>query len=110
MTDVELKFSGPLTLAQAGGELARQQALLKEKGFSSSAKDKTLRDCRVVADLSDLTDVDTSALAVLIALNRDVMALGAPALCLKRAPESLLSLAKLSSLATVFDWENGRPA
>ena len=95
--DLRLSFKGSLTVANAAAELARHQLVLREKR-------QTLPRA-ILADLSQLHEVDTSALAVLIQLDRDVRAqLGKP-ISIVGAPDNLVSLARLSSLLNVLDWD-----
>ncbi len=95
--DLRLSFKGSLTVANASAELARHQLVLREKRQTLPRK--------ILADLSQLHAVDTAALAVLIQLDREVRAqLGQP-ISIVGAPENLISLARLSSLLDVLDWD-----
>lgn len=96
-TEIVLRFSGPLTLDTAMRELKGHEASLG-KSLEASAQ-------RVVADLSAVTDVDTSALAVLVELSRQVSKASVSPLVLRAASGNLFSLAELTSVADLFDWE-----
>ena len=101
MPDIILKFSERVTLVNAMAELAKHQQILRQQMSSATASGK-----RVVADLSALKDVDTSALSVLLHLDRQVRdQLGAP-LIIRAAPINLVSLARLSSLSDTLHWES----
>ncbi len=58
-----------------------------------------------IADLSRLTEVDTSVLTVLLALDRRVREKTTTPLVIRSAPEAVRSLASLSSLDPVLQWE-----
>ena len=96
-TEILLKFSESVSLTNAAAERDRHLAAL-ERALGHSAT-------QCVADLSDLRDVDTSALAVLLALDRRVREKTNTPLAIRSAPEALRSLAALSSLDTVLHWE-----
>lgn len=98
MSEIVLRFSESVLLSSAKEELARHQSSLRP---ISSATPKP----RVIADLSGLKEIDTSALAVILQLDRDVrQATGSP-MVIRSAPENLISLARLSSLLPVLCWE-----
>ncbi len=100
MTDIILTFSERVTLVNAMAELAKHQQTLRQQ-MSSNKVNKQ----RVVADLSALKDVDTSALSVILHLDRQVRdQLEAP-LIIRAAPVNLVSLARLSSLSDTLHWE-----
>lgn len=96
-TEILLTFSATVSLTNAAAERDRHVQTLDQALGHSSA--------RCVADLSDLCDVDTSALAVLLALDRRVRDKTSAPLVIRSAPEALRSLAALSSLDTVLCWE-----
>ncbi len=98
MQELLLEFTGRLTLANAQQELWSKQQVL------SAAKEK-LHDCKVVADLSQLTEVDTSALAVIVQLDRELRVRSGQPLGIRGASEDLRSLARLSSLDALLNWE-----
>ncbi len=99
MQEVLLEFRGRLTLANARQVLESQQAALK------TALKNTQGQQSVVADLTGLADVDTSALAVILQLDRDVRAHSGAPLRIRGASQDLRSLARLSSLASVLNWD-----
>lgn len=99
MTPIVLRFSESVLLANATSELQRHQQSLRAWMASGQSS-------QVVADLSALKDIDTSALAVLLQLDRDVRRATGQALVIRSAPDNLLSLAKLSSLLPVLRWED----
>ncbi len=92
-----LKFSETVSLTNAAAERDR---LLTEL-------DRVLVAGPVacVADLSSLHEVDTSVLTVLLALDRRVREKTATPLMIRSAPEAVRSLASLSSLDPVLQWE-----
>ena len=96
-TEILLKFSESVSLTNAAAERDRHLAAF-EQALGHSAT-------QCVADLSDLRDVDTSALAVLLALDRRVREKTNTPLAIRSAPEALRSLAALSSLDAVLHWE-----
>lgn len=100
MTDIILKFSDRVTLVNAMAELAKHQQTLRQPLSSSSAK-----SLRVIADLSGLKDVDTSALSVILHLDRQVRDQSGRPLIIRAAPTNLISLARLSSLSDTLCWE-----
>lgn len=100
MTDIILTFSERVTLVNATAELAKHQQTLRQQMPSNKVSNQ-----RVVADLSALKEVDTSALSVLLHLDRQVRnQLGVP-LIIRAAPINLVSLARLSSLSETLHWE-----
>lgn len=100
MQAVTLELSGPLTLANARQQLVHQQQALREAAANSEGPLHTVR-----ADLSGLSDVDTSALAVILQLDRDARARTGQPLKILGASSDLRSLARLSSLDSVLHWE-----
>lgn len=96
-TEILLKFSQSVLLANATAE--RDRHLVALNGTLEATP------VRYVAELSDLCEVDTSALAVLLALDRRVREKTNAPLVIRAAPEALRSLAALSSLDTVLHWE-----
>lgn len=100
MQEIRLELQGRLTLANARQALAEQQSRLR-----LACNQKAGQPCGVIADLSGLVDADTSALAVLLQLDRDARAETGQRLRIHGAPQGLLSLARLSSLDTVLHWE-----
>lgn len=98
MHEVLLEFKGRLTLANAQQELALKEQALR-------AITTNVRQCEVVADLSALVEVDTSALAVILHLDRAARALTSHSLTIRGASEDLRSLARLSSLESVLNWQ-----
>ena len=99
MAEIVLKFSERVSLASADAELKRHQQELSRLS--------SLAGAQVVADLSMLKEVDTSALAVIVQLDREVRQRFSQPLRIRSAPANLLSLAHLSSLASVLDFEQG---
>lgn len=97
MSEIILKFSERVSLANADEELAQHQQEL--------ARHSQLSGVRVIADLSMLKEVDTSALAVILQLDRQVRKASSQPMRIRSAPANLLSLAHLSSLESVLDFE-----
>ncbi len=87
-------FAGPLTRVQAVAVMARAQDWL------TSAAQTSTPAMRI--DLGALTQVDTSALAVLLGLKRMAARLNCQ-LTYAGAPEPLLALARLSSLVELLE-------
>lgn len=101
MQEIILQFSERVSLANAMTELARHQDDLQQQ-----LKANDPADLRVIADLAALKEVDTSALSLILHLDRQVRErLGRP-LVIRCAPANLLSLARLSSLSDALHWEN----
>ena len=98
MQEIVLQFSERVVLANAMNELHGQQSRLKQALAENASLD-------VVADFEGLREVDTSALAVVLELDRTVRARTSKPLRIRRAPESLRSLARLSSLSSALNWE-----
>lgn len=99
MAELVLRFSESVLLASAMAELKRHQSSLRQ---AVASQDKP----RVLADLSGLKEIDTSALAVIVQLDRDVRSATGSPLVIRSAPENLVSLARLSSLVPVLRWED----
>ena len=88
-------MSGPLTRLQAVSAMAQAQDWLTQ------AAQRVHREPLVV-DLSALTQVDTTALAVLLGLKRMGARLDCP-LTYAGAPQPLLALARLSSVDQLLE-------
>lgn len=100
MPDICLTFQGRLTLSEAQAELDRQLSLLRAGGRAAQPKPV------VVGDLSGLTEIDTSVLGVMLHLDREARnGFGVP-IVWRGAPDNLLSLARLTSLMPVLQWES----
>jgi ABC-type transporter Mla MlaB component len=100
MSEVVLRFSESVLLSSAASELGRHQSSLRSVSLDPAAKPQ------VVADLAGLKEVDTSTLAVIVQLDRDVRRATGMPLAIRSAPENLVSLARLSSLLPVLRWED----
>ena len=100
MQEIRLEFQGRLTLADARQVLAEQQRALEIACGQGEG-----RACAVIADFSALADIDTSALAVILQLDRDSRAKTGVPLRIRGASQDLRSLARLSSLDSVLNWE-----
>jgi ABC-type transporter Mla MlaB component len=98
--ELMLEFQGRLTLANARQVLEDQQQALRRL-----VSKQELPPSSIVADLSRLSDVDTSALAVILQLDRDSRAQAGRPLRIRGASQDLRSLARLSSLDSVLNWE-----
>lgn len=97
-----MQFSERVILSNAMQELGRHQTRLRQ---ALSSNKVAVGPCKVVADLGSLKEVDTSVLALILHLDRQVrQALKAP-LVIRSAPANLVSLAKLSSLSSALQWE-----
>ena len=88
-------LSGPLTRLQAVSVMAQAQDWLAQ-----SAQKAPLEP--LVVDLSSLTQVDTTALSVLLGLKRMAARLNCQ-LTYAGAPQSLLALARLSSVDQLLE-------
>ena len=88
-------LSGPLTRLQAVSVMAQAQDWL-----ARSAQKVPLEP--LVVDLSSLTQVDTTALSVLLGLKRMAARLNCQ-LTYAGAPQSLLALARLSSVDQLLE-------
>ena len=97
-----LSFSERVTVAEAMQELDRHMATLRA-GSVAAPKSVLLP----IADLQGLQEVDTSALAVIIALDRESRRRCGQPLRIRHAPDNIVSLARLSSLSSVLTWEDG---
>ena len=102
MSEILLQFSERVVLATAMQELHRHQQFLRQQLLQS--KDGTKRPL-LVADLGRLRELDTSALAVLVQLDRESRSQLGQALVIRAAPENLRSLARLSSLESLMSWQ-----
>lgn len=100
MHELMLEFHGRLTLANARQVLEDQQQALRRM-----MSNKEALGAPIVADLSGLSDVDTSALAVILQLDREARAQAGKPLRIRGATQDLRSLARLSSLDSVLNWE-----
>lgn len=98
MHEIVLQFSERVVLANAMQELEAQRTRVQQ----ALAADPS---ATVVADLGGLCEVDTSALALVLQLDRMVRQGTSQPLRIRRAPESLRSLARLSSLSSALHWE-----
>jgi phospholipid transport system transporter-binding protein len=87
-------FAGPLTRVQAVAVMAQAQDWLARAAQTGTAA--------VRVNLGALTQVDTSALAVLLGLKRMAPRLNCQ-LTYAGAPKSLLALARLSSVDQLLD-------
>lgn len=96
-TSLILKFSETVSLSNAAAERDRLLAAL-DQGVSAGA-------IACIADLSDVAEVDTSVLAVLLALDRRTREKTNVPLLVRSAPDAVRSLASLSSLDPVLQWE-----
>jgi len=95
-----LEFHGRLTLVNARQVLEDQQQALRR-----IVNNKEALGAPIVADLSGLSDVDTSALAVILQLDREARSQVGKPLRIRGATQDLRSLARLSSLDSVLNWE-----
>jgi ABC-type transporter Mla MlaB component len=98
--ELMLEFRGRLTLANARQVLEDQQQALQRM-----LSNKQALGASIVVDLSGLSDVDTSALAVILHLDREARARVGKPLHIRGATQDLRSLARLSSLDSVLNWE-----
>jgi ABC-type transporter Mla MlaB component len=103
---IHLGFSERVALANASAELARHRTTLREQAALSRQSGRNSEHTGVIADLRALKEVDTSALAVILHLDREVRAQFKQPMRIQGAPANLLSLARLSSLADVLCWED----
>lgn len=104
VSDCLLAFSARVTIVEAMQELERH--LLALRAASAGTDATTIQP---VADLHSLQEVDTSALTVLIALDRESRRAYAGPLLIRHAPGNLVSLARLSSLTSTLCWEGITP-
>ena len=98
MVPAALTLSGPLTRAEVMGQLSQLKTQMQDH----------LRAMRVAGDpapiavdLGGLTQVDTSALAMMLAVEREARALGI-SVHWRSMPASLRALARLSSVEPLF--------
>ncbi len=104
---IHLGFSERVALANASAELARHRTTLREQAaLLRQSGRKSEQRTGVIADLRALKEVDTSALGVILHLDREVRAQFKQPMRIQGAPANLLSLARLSSLADVLCWED----
>lgn len=89
------KVTGPLTFATAARLLPAGRALLRDHA-------------RLALDLAAVPRVDSAGLALLLQWRGDAMALGGQVRLL-RPGASLLALASLSNLATIFEQDGNGP-
>jgi ABC-type transporter Mla MlaB component len=99
MASIVLEFAGRLTVKEAMQTLGLQQQRLQQTS--------SVAETSIIGDLSKITDVDTSALAVMLHLDRECRKRFAKPVRWRGTPANLISLAGLSSLTDVFEWENG---
>jgi len=102
MTSIRLAFSERLVLQNAMSELNRHQRQLRERPDTLSTETAA---AQVVADLSQLQEVDTAALAVLLQLNRESRQRFGQPLRIESAPPQLRALARLSSVDGLMQWQ-----
>lgn len=88
-------LSGPLTRLQAVSVMAQTQDWLAQAAQKSQGEP-------LMVDLSSLTQVDTTALSVLLGLKRMAARLNCQ-LTYAGAPQSLLALARLSSVDQLLE-------
>ncbi len=93
-----LQLSGPLTRDQAPSVLQTLRQALQEQLAQATGPDP------LVVHLQGLNEVDTSALAVLLDLQRMAAARGR-SLRFAQTPSALLALARLSSVETLLDFQ-----
>jgi len=103
---IRLGFSERVALTNASSELARHRTTLRAQAASFRSSQSPAQNTGVIADLRALKEVDTSALAVILQLDREVRAAFKQPMRIQGAPANLLSLARLSSLADVLCWED----
>ena len=102
MQEIVLSLSERVVLATVMRELHLQRDHLQQ-AWSDSRSDAAA--CRVVADLAGLSQVDTSVLALILQLDRQVREHTARPLRIRSAPQNLRALARLTSLSSVLEWE-----
>ena len=106
MSELVLQLSGRLTLNEAMQTLAQQTDILKRHAVQPG---QDASGVQVIGDLSGLLEVDTSALAVMLHLDRDARAQTGRPISWRMPTTNLVSLARLSSLLEVFSWQDGPP-
>ncbi len=102
MSPVRLTFSERLDLHNAMAELGAHQRSLDATGQHSQA---TAVPESIVADLSNLREVDTAALAVLLQLDRETRRRFGKPLVIESAPRQLRALAELTSVDRLMTWQ-----
>lgn len=102
MQEILLQFSERVVLLNAMQELAQHQTRLQHE---LSLRKHQPDSCKVVADLGGLKEIDTSVLALMLHLDRQVVAALNTPLVIRSAPANLVALAKLSSLFSALQWE-----
>ena len=102
MTSIRLAFSERLVLQNAMSELNRHQRQLRESPNTPPTEPAA---GQVVADLSQLQEVDTTALAVLLQLDRESRQRFGQSLRIESAPPQLRALARLSSVDGLMQWQ-----
>ena len=102
MTSIRLAFSERLVLQNAMSELNRHQRQLRVRPDTLSTETAA---AQVVADLSQLQEVDTTALAVLLQLDRESRQHFGQSLRIESAPPQLRALARLSSVDGLMQWQ-----
>ncbi len=102
MEQIRLQFSECVVLHNAMQELGRHQSFIKQAvGRTDRLADQT----EIIADMTLLREVDTSALAVILQLDRESRRyLGRP-MAIVSAPEELRSLARLTSIDALMNWQ-----
>jgi len=102
MQEILLSLSERVVLPTVMRELHQQLDRLQQ-AWPDSRRDAAT--CRVVADLGGLQQVDTSVLALILQLDRQVRTHTAQPLRIRSAPQNLRALARLTSLSSVLEWE-----
>ena len=95
---VPIALSGPLTRAEVRDQLARLQTQMQDHLRAAQAAGSQVP---MEVDLGGLTQVDTSALAMMLAVERAAKAHGL-AVHWRSMPSSLQALARLSSVEPFF--------
>ena len=95
---VPIALSGPLTRAEVMDQLARLQTQMQDHLRAAQAAGSQVP---MEVDLGGLTQVDTSALAMMLAVERSAKAHGL-AVHWRSMPSSLQALARLSSVEPFF--------
>ncbi|MFZ9346260.1 MAG: STAS domain-containing protein [Burkholderiaceae bacterium] len=102
MQEILLSLSERVGLSTVMRELDQQLDHLQQ-AWPDSRPDTA--SCRVVVDLGGLHQVDTSVLALILQLDRQVRTHTAQPLRIRSAPQALRALARLTSLSSVLEWE-----
>ena len=97
-----IALSGPLTRAEVMGHLSSFKAQIEacRRALPQGAQQGGVAP-QLEVDLQGLTQVDTSALAMMLAVEREARAQGV-SVCWRGMPPSLEALARLSSVTGVF--------